>query len=129
MIYPLANLFGIENWMVILFVALILFGRRLPEVGRSLGQGIIEFKKGLGGIGDDLDLVGQVKRADPNAVSRAHLPDSTTTAAINAGYKFDPYTGKPLQPDPVTGRPMRFDPYTGKPISDQTADSTSTGNM
>lgn len=28
-------------------VALLLFGKRLPEVGKSLGKGIIEFKKGL----------------------------------------------------------------------------------
>jgi sec-independent protein translocase protein TatA len=33
--------------LVILFVALLLFGRRLPEVGKSLGIGIKEFKKGL----------------------------------------------------------------------------------
>ena len=30
-------------------VAVLLFGKRLPEVGRSLGKGIIEFKKGLAG--------------------------------------------------------------------------------
>src|ERR1700683_26005 len=115
MIYPLANLFGPENWFIILIVALLIFGRRLPEVGRSLGKGIIEFKKGLSGIEEEIDLAGQVRRADPNAVSRSHLPDAQTTAAVNAGYKFDPYTGKPLQTDPVTGRQMRFDPYTGKP--------------
>ncbi len=33
--------------LVIAFVALLLFGKRLPEVGRSLGKGIAEFKKGL----------------------------------------------------------------------------------
>ena len=39
---------------VILVVALLIFGRRLPEVGKSLGKGIIEFKKGLQGIEDDI---------------------------------------------------------------------------
>jgi sec-independent protein translocase protein TatA len=33
--------------MVIGVIALLFFGRRLPEVGRSLGKGIVEFKKGL----------------------------------------------------------------------------------
>jgi sec-independent protein translocase protein TatA len=33
--------------IVILLVALLLFGRRLPEVARSLGQGLVEFRKGL----------------------------------------------------------------------------------
>ena len=33
--------------MVIAFVALILFGNRLPGVMRSLGQGVNEFRHGL----------------------------------------------------------------------------------
>jgi sec-independent protein translocase protein TatA len=36
-------------------VALLLFGKRLPEVARSLGKGITEFKKGVRGIEDDVD--------------------------------------------------------------------------
>lgn len=37
--------------MVILgAIAVLLFGKRLPEVGRSLGKGIAEFRKGLRGI-------------------------------------------------------------------------------
>jgi len=36
-------------------VGLLIFGKRLPEVGRSLGKGIIEFKKGLSGIQDDIE--------------------------------------------------------------------------
>jgi len=41
--------------VVILGIALLLFGKRLPEVGRSLGRGIIEFKKGIKGIEDDIE--------------------------------------------------------------------------
>ena len=40
---------GLPGWaeiVVVLFVGLLLFGRRLPEVGRSLGKTIVEFKKG-----------------------------------------------------------------------------------
>jgi sec-independent protein translocase protein TatA len=33
--------------VLILLVALLVFGRRLPEVARSLGQGMTEFRKGL----------------------------------------------------------------------------------
>ncbi len=45
---------GIE-WIVILIVALLIFGKRLPEVMRSMGKGIIEFKKGVKGVEDDVE--------------------------------------------------------------------------
>jgi len=41
--------------VIILGVALLIFGRRLPEVGRSLGKGIVEFKRGIKGIDDELE--------------------------------------------------------------------------
>ncbi len=47
------NIGGMEL-VIILAVALLLFGRRLPEVGKSLGKGIVEFKKGLAGLEDDV---------------------------------------------------------------------------
>ncbi|HVP10405.1 MAG TPA: twin-arginine translocase TatA/TatE family subunit [Phycisphaerae bacterium] len=40
------NLAG-PDLIVIGVIALLIFGKRLPEVGRSLGKGILEFKKGL----------------------------------------------------------------------------------
>ena len=45
---------GME-WFIIAGFGLLIFGKRLPEVGRSLGKGIVEFKKGLKGIGDDIE--------------------------------------------------------------------------
>lgn len=46
---------GPMELVIILVVALLLFGRRLPEVGKSLGKGIVEFKRGLKGIGDEIE--------------------------------------------------------------------------
>jgi sec-independent protein translocase protein TatA len=40
---------------IILVVGLLLFGRRLPEVGRSLGRSIVEFKRGLNSVGDEVE--------------------------------------------------------------------------
>ncbi len=45
---------GIE-WIIILIVALLIFGKRLPEVMKSMGKGIVEFKKGVKGIEDDVE--------------------------------------------------------------------------
>jgi sec-independent protein translocase protein TatA len=85
----LANLmFAPENWMLLAGIALLLFGKRLPEVGRGLGKGIVEFKKGLAGIEEDVTQAGRIppiRRSDPAALPPPPAP-----------YKFDPYTGKPL---------------------------------
>jgi sec-independent protein translocase protein TatA len=46
---------GTAELIVIGIIALLLFGKRLPEVARSLGKGIVEFKKGVRGIEDEVD--------------------------------------------------------------------------
>jgi sec-independent protein translocase protein TatA len=46
---------GMTEWIIILVIMLLLFGRRLPEVGKSLGKGIVEFKKGLKGVEDEIE--------------------------------------------------------------------------
>ena len=43
------------EWIIVLVVALLLFGKRLPDVARSLGKGIVEFKKGVRGIEDEVE--------------------------------------------------------------------------
>ena len=121
MLYPLANLFGEWNWIIIALAGLLLFGKRLPEVGRSLGKGIVEFKKGLAGIEEEIDQSTTPRGPSTTIARLPATPDATTKAAVDAGYKFDPYTGKPLQVDTVTGQPLRFDPYTGKPINQEAA--------
>ena len=44
---------GPMEMVIIGIIAVLLFGSRLPEVGRSLGRGLVEFKKGLNGVEDD----------------------------------------------------------------------------
>ena len=43
----LAGLPGSWEIWIILLIVLLLFGRRIPQVARSLGQGISQFKRGL----------------------------------------------------------------------------------
>ncbi|MCR4315814.1 MAG: twin-arginine translocase TatA/TatE family subunit [Planctomycetes bacterium] len=49
-------LFQLGPMEIVVFVVilLLLFGRRLPEIGRSLGRGIVEFKKGVKGLSDEV---------------------------------------------------------------------------
>jgi sec-independent protein translocase protein TatA len=45
---------SVFHWVIIAFIVFLLFGNRLPQVMRSLGQGVVEFKKGLQGIEEDI---------------------------------------------------------------------------
>src|SRR5437588_10268150 len=78
------------EWLIIAAIGLLIFGKRLPEVGRSLGKGIVEFKKGLKGVEDE---VSQVDERMPDAAPRVQstLPAQPTTVV-----QYDPYTGKPI---------------------------------
>jgi sec-independent protein translocase protein TatA len=45
---------GLPEVLIVLVIALIVFGpKRLPELGRSLGKGINEFKDGMSGVHED----------------------------------------------------------------------------
>ncbi len=45
---------GMPEVLVILAVGLLLFGNKLPELARSLGKTIVEFKREASGITEDL---------------------------------------------------------------------------
>ncbi len=88
--------------MVVVGVAVLLFGKRLPEVGRTLGKGIVEFKKGIRGIEEEF-------RFDEHSIKSQYHPEPTTTPSDlieSAVPKFEPPTAAPVrQPDhqaPVT---------------------------
>ncbi|HVD49244.1 MAG TPA: twin-arginine translocase TatA/TatE family subunit [Gaiellaceae bacterium] len=56
---------GIAGLVVILVVALLIFGpKRLPEIGRSLGKGMREFKDSITGSDDKAELPAPTRSAD-----------------------------------------------------------------
>jgi len=83
---------GGMEWLVIAVIGLLIFGKRLPEVGKSLGQGIVQFKKGLKGVEED---IAQVDQPAPVAPSSRPQPTLTTEGKPTV-QQFDPYTGKPI---------------------------------
>ncbi len=77
---------GTGEWMVILFIGLLIFGRRLPEVARSLGKSVNEFKRGLRDFQDSADdVVSDVNKVTNDVVNDvpSEVKDST---GMDGGY-------------------------------------------
>lgn len=65
---------GVPELIIVGIIALLLFGKRLPEVARSLGKGIVEFKKGMAGIEDEVRNVGRSTSKSSGAASTVSRP-------------------------------------------------------
>lgn len=74
---------GILEIAIVLVIALIVFGpKRLPELGKSLGRGISEFREGVSSIGDS--VTGKDEDDDDEPV------ELTAPPASDAGAPEDP---------------------------------------
>jgi len=54
---------GGQEILLLLVLGVLLFGRKLPEIGRSLGKTMVEFKKGMKGIEDEVSESAQPRAA------------------------------------------------------------------
>lgn len=76
----LAGVIGHWQLIIILVIALLIFGKRLPDIAKSVGKSLTAFKKGLNEIEDDIENSGKddhVKKVD------AQQKDDTQPAAEN----------------------------------------------
>ena len=99
------NLFAIfglgpTELIIILVLGVLLFGRKLPEMGKYFGKTIVEFKKGMKGLEDNIDG-GAMHTTAPSAPMEAPRPPQKVTATapkfedgpVNTNVTANPYDG------------------------------------
>lgn len=72
---------GAQELVILLIIGVLLFGRKLPEVGRYLGKGIVEFKKGIRGLEDEIDTSSSVAPQAPPTLEPPRPPQRMVTTA------------------------------------------------
>jgi sec-independent protein translocase protein TatA len=81
--HPVFGILGLSpaELVIIAVIGVLLFGRKLPEVGRYLGKGIVEFKKGVKGLEDEVEGTISSPRHQEPIVEQPRPPQRVATSA------------------------------------------------
>ena len=81
---PLVAYFGLPGPVELVIVGgivLLLFGNRLPSVMRSMGRGIVEFKKGVQGIEDQSEA--DATKSNPAEAGQTVVEDTVHSGPVD----------------------------------------------
>ncbi|MFG0285273.1 MAG: twin-arginine translocase TatA/TatE family subunit [Phycisphaerales bacterium JB039] len=85
---------GHWEWVALVVIGLLLFGRRLPEVGRNVGRAIVEFKKGVKGISEEIEEESSKSGGKLESGEKARLASpSAPTVAQESAHAEQPRSG------------------------------------
>ena len=93
---------GFTELLIIAALAVLLFGSRLPGVGKALGTGIRNFKKGLAGCDD----AGESKSSTPTAQAR---PQESSSEDFTSGQGTTPIKARVALSDAPHSLPHSLD--------------------
>jgi sec-independent protein translocase protein TatA len=82
----LAAWLGGTEWVIVILAVLLLFGsKRIPDLARSLGQSIKEFKKGAREVTDEIQNAAEEKPAQQNksVTNGQSQPNPTVSQSSN----------------------------------------------
>ena len=90
---------SMPEMIIVGVIALLLFGKRLPEVARSLGKGMRESKEGMSGIQNEFNSAYSAtpSRSESRIASRP-VPDDTDDGGELVAPKFEPPPIEPAEP-------------------------------
>lgn len=92
--YPIAFIgsLGPAEMLFVGIIALLLFGKKLPEVARSMGKSLTEFKKGMSGIEENISSSSYSSSSHESSAPRPTPKDESVETSAP---KFEPPTSEP----------------------------------
>ena len=88
---------GFQELLIIGVVAVLLFGKRLPEVARSFGKSYNQFRRGLNDIRSEIDVSSHVESAGSSPSYASTSYDDYDDLDEPTAPKFEPPPGEPKE--------------------------------
>lgn len=110
---------GVHELLIVGLIAVLLFGRKLPEVAKSLGTSYREFRKGLNEFHSQVNM-------DSYSSSSSYRGATTTYgssreneyAEAAAAPKFEPPATEPQVSEPAAVEPAAVEPSQPAPVAE-----------
>jgi sec-independent protein translocase protein TatA len=84
---------GPTEFIIVLIIGVLLFGKNLPTVGKQLGRSLMEFKKGLSDIQSEVNAAAYSEPVKPSKPQRYAAEEYDEPTAP----KFEPPTQAPKE--------------------------------